>query len=287
MTLRALRVLREVDLIACEDTRRTRVLLQRHGIATPTTSYFEHNKLARGPQLLRMLEAGRSIALGLALLAGAATAYGVARATPLFALQTVRVNGTTPAVARLVQEELRPLLGTSLLAIDTEDLVARVETLPDVRSAQFDRAFPHALVVDGGQRVGDEARRVACDGVDVVGLQQPLAERVRRAELGDALHDRGRGEEVLLDELGKAARDALPAARDDCGMRNRKLERPAEERHDGKPVGESTDHRRLAERRQIVIVELLGHHVDDGRQHEQPGRDPFHAHASSSSAVLS
>ncbi len=63
LTLRALRILREVDLIACEDTRRTRVLLARHEIRTSTTSYFEHNKLARGPQLLRMLSEGKSIAL--------------------------------------------------------------------------------------------------------------------------------------------------------------------------------------------------------------------------------
>jgi cell division septal protein FtsQ len=94
------------------------------------------------------LPSGRSIALGLALLAGAAAAYGMARATSLFAIQTVRVEGTTPAVARLVQDELRPLRGTSLLAIDAEDLAARVEALPDVRSVAFDRAFPHALVVD-------------------------------------------------------------------------------------------------------------------------------------------
>ncbi|MBI2206012.1 MAG: 16S rRNA (cytidine(1402)-2'-O)-methyltransferase [Candidatus Rokubacteria bacterium] len=63
ITLRALRVLREVDLIACEDTRRTRVLLARHDVHTSTTSYFEHNKLARGPQLLRRLAEGKSIAL--------------------------------------------------------------------------------------------------------------------------------------------------------------------------------------------------------------------------------
>ena len=62
-TLRALRILREVDLIACEDTRRTRQLLARHDIHTSTTSYFEHNKFMRGPQLLRMLAEGRSIAL--------------------------------------------------------------------------------------------------------------------------------------------------------------------------------------------------------------------------------
>lgn len=63
LSLRALRVLREVSLIACEDTRRTRTLLARHEIRTSTTSYFEHNKFARGPQLLRMLAEGRSIAL--------------------------------------------------------------------------------------------------------------------------------------------------------------------------------------------------------------------------------
>jgi 16S rRNA (cytidine1402-2'-O)-methyltransferase len=56
-------VLREVDLIACEDTRRTRALLSHFDIHTPTTSYFEHNKLTAGPQILRQLAEGKSIAL--------------------------------------------------------------------------------------------------------------------------------------------------------------------------------------------------------------------------------
>jgi len=63
ITLRGLRILKEVDVIACEDTRRTRALLAHFDIHTPTVSYFEHNKLARGPQLLRQLAEGRSIAL--------------------------------------------------------------------------------------------------------------------------------------------------------------------------------------------------------------------------------
>ena len=63
ITLRALRVLREVELIACEDTRRTRALLSHFDIHTPTLSYFEHNKLARGLQLLRQLAEGKSVAL--------------------------------------------------------------------------------------------------------------------------------------------------------------------------------------------------------------------------------
>lgn len=56
-------MLREVDLVACEDTRRTRALLTHFDIHTPTTSYFEHNKRVRGPQILRMLAEGRSVAL--------------------------------------------------------------------------------------------------------------------------------------------------------------------------------------------------------------------------------
>ena len=63
LTFRALRVLKEVDLIAAEDTRRTRILLAHHGIATPTTSYFEQNKWRKGRELLQLLQGGRAIAL--------------------------------------------------------------------------------------------------------------------------------------------------------------------------------------------------------------------------------
>jgi 16S rRNA (cytidine1402-2'-O)-methyltransferase len=63
LSLRALRILREVDLVACEDTRRTRALLSHFDIHRPTLSYFEHNKLARGPEIVRRLVEGASIAL--------------------------------------------------------------------------------------------------------------------------------------------------------------------------------------------------------------------------------
>jgi len=63
ISARALRVLREVDVVACEDTRRTRALLTHFDIHTPTVSYYEHNKLTRGPQLLRQLGEGKSVAL--------------------------------------------------------------------------------------------------------------------------------------------------------------------------------------------------------------------------------
>lgn len=63
ITLRALRVLREVELIAAEDTRRTARLLAKHGIATPTLSFHEHNTLSRLPQLMSRLHSGHSLAL--------------------------------------------------------------------------------------------------------------------------------------------------------------------------------------------------------------------------------
>ena len=56
MTLRGLRVLREVGLIAAEDTRATRKLLSRYDIHTPLTSYFDHNKAQKLPQVLQALE---------------------------------------------------------------------------------------------------------------------------------------------------------------------------------------------------------------------------------------
>jgi len=63
VTLRALRVLREAKLVACEDTRRTAGLLKAHGIATPTTSYFEHNERWKGAQILDVVRKGADVAL--------------------------------------------------------------------------------------------------------------------------------------------------------------------------------------------------------------------------------
>lgn len=63
ITLRALRVLKEADLIACEDTRQTQKLLSHYSIVTRTTSYHEHNEMTRAPELIVELEQGARIAL--------------------------------------------------------------------------------------------------------------------------------------------------------------------------------------------------------------------------------
>ncbi|HKE58955.1 MAG TPA: 16S rRNA (cytidine(1402)-2'-O)-methyltransferase [Pyrinomonadaceae bacterium] len=63
ITQRALHVLRDADLIACEDTRHTRKLLQHYGITTKTISYHEHNEQARTAELIAQLHEGKTIAL--------------------------------------------------------------------------------------------------------------------------------------------------------------------------------------------------------------------------------
>jgi 16S rRNA (cytidine1402-2'-O)-methyltransferase len=63
ITLRALETLAAADIVACEDTRVSRVLLERYGIRRRTTAYHEHNAAEAGPKLIAALEEGRSVAL--------------------------------------------------------------------------------------------------------------------------------------------------------------------------------------------------------------------------------
>ncbi len=63
ITLRALRILKEVDVIACEDTRQTQKLLNHFAISTRTTSYHEHNEAEKSAELVKQMQAGSSVAL--------------------------------------------------------------------------------------------------------------------------------------------------------------------------------------------------------------------------------
>lgn len=63
MTYRAVRILNEVDLIGAEDTRNTRKLLSHYDIHTMLTSYHEHNKLSKGPELIEKMKAGQNVAI--------------------------------------------------------------------------------------------------------------------------------------------------------------------------------------------------------------------------------
>lgn len=63
MTFRSVRILKEADLIAAEDTRHSRKLLAHFGITTPLTSYYDHNQALKGERILKTLQEGRQVAL--------------------------------------------------------------------------------------------------------------------------------------------------------------------------------------------------------------------------------
>lgn len=63
ITFRAVEILKSVDLIACEDTRHTKILLDHYQIKTPTTSFFQHNRITKGQYLLKLLKENKGIAL--------------------------------------------------------------------------------------------------------------------------------------------------------------------------------------------------------------------------------
>lgn len=103
VSLRALRILREASLIACEDTRRTARLLKAHAIASPTTSYFEHNERWKGDRILEVLRSGRDVAL----VSDAGTpavsdpGYRLVRDARAEAIPVVPVPGPSAAIAAL------------------------------------------------------------------------------------------------------------------------------------------------------------------------------------------
>jgi len=103
ITLRALRVLREVDWIACEDTRQTRKLLEHFGIAKPMMSYYEHNEAARAGELVKRLQTGASVALvsdgGTPLVSD--PGYRLVQAAIAAAIPVVPIPGASAAVGAL------------------------------------------------------------------------------------------------------------------------------------------------------------------------------------------
>jgi cell division protein FtsQ len=97
--------------------------------------------------LARLLPSGRSLAIGFAIVIGAAGLYALARATPIFALRRIEVEGVPPAIAARVRAALEPLDGTSLLALKGAEVERRLAALTVVASATYDRDFPHTLRV--------------------------------------------------------------------------------------------------------------------------------------------
>jgi 16S rRNA (cytidine1402-2'-O)-methyltransferase len=117
ITLRALRVMRSVDKIACEDTRQTQKLLNHFDIRTPTVSYHKHNEAARAVELAAALRTGARIAVvsdagtpGIADPGGQIAAAAIAAGVPVFP-----IPGANAAISALIASGL---IGTALTSSD-------------------------------------------------------------------------------------------------------------------------------------------------------------------------
>jgi len=96
-------------------------------------------------QVARFIPSRRSLAIGFGVIAIAAAGYAIARETSLFAIERVDVSGGSKAVDAQVAQALAPLVGRSLVGLGGADVLRRVNALPTVVTATYDRAFPNTL----------------------------------------------------------------------------------------------------------------------------------------------
>ncbi len=236
ITLRALRILKEVDQIACEDTRHTQKLLNHYGIQKPLVSYHEHNELTRAPELVLAMEQGAQIALvsdaGVPLVSD--PGYRLVTLSLRHHLPVVPIPGPSALLAALSASGLPndEFLFAGFLPARSGERRRALERLRiEDRTIIFYEA-PHRIeetLTEALEILGD---RPACLAREVTKLH----EEFRRASLSGLLASLGgkpvRGEITLLvgpvpEEEHSAQRDSAQSLADrvDELMRQAKLDR--------------------------------------------------------------
>ncbi len=229
ITLRALEVLKTVDLVAAEDTRKTAQLLRHFGVDAALVSYHEHNEAARTPQLLRRLQQGASIAV----VSNAGTpgvsdpGYRLVTAAAGAGLRVVPVPGVSAATAALsasglatdafvFEGFLSKKAGRRLQQIQA--LASETRTVILYESPQRILALIQELIAAFGDRRAVLAR-------EMTKLHEEFV-RGRLSEIRDALRSRSevKGEcTLLVAGRTEAGPSAWEAAREDLrrGLRSR------------------------------------------------------------------
>lgn len=168
ITLRALRVLREASLIACEDTRHTRRLLDHYNISRPTISYHEHNERERADELTSRLVSGESIAL----VTDAGTpgisdpAYRIVTAAISAGVTVIPIPGPAAFVAGLIASGLPTdsFFFAGFLPPKTQARRARLAELERITSTLIFYEAPHrvrAALSDAIEVLGDRRAALA------------------------------------------------------------------------------------------------------------------------------
>ena len=222
ISYRAVRVLKEADLIACEDTRHTAKLLHHYGIDKPTVSYHEHNEAVRAEELVAKLEQGVNVAqVSDAGMPGISDpGYRVIKLAIERSVKVVPIPGASAVVAALAASGL-PTDSFQFLGFLPARSGERRTLLESVRHAQ-----QTVVVYEAPHRVAETME----DIVELLGADRPIvlareltkvheefirgraAEILQRAQKHDL-----KGEMTLL--VGKSERAAVPAARKDIASR--------------------------------------------------------------------
>jgi len=200
---RALRILREVDVIACEDTRRTLVLLNAFGIKTKAISYHEHNERARAEALCEQIESGKSVALvsdaGTPLISD--PGFRIVQAAIERDIPIVPIPGATAFVAALAASGLPSdrFLFAGFLPARANARRAKLEELTNIPGTLVFYEAPHRIAATLKAALEALGNRRAVVARELTKLHEEivrgsLSELVKRFS-GDA---KARGEIVLI-----------------------------------------------------------------------------------------
>ncbi len=216
ISLRALRVLKDVDLIACEDTRHSATLLNHYGIEKPTISYHEHNELTRAAELIVHLERGDNVAVvSDAGMPGVSDpGYRLVALAIRHHIRVVPVPGASAFLSALVASGL-PTDSFHFVGFLPAKTGARRTALEAIKSSPRTQVFyeaPHRIVEtlrDVAEILGGERHVVIAR--EVTKIHEEFL-RGRAADVLSQLEARGeiKGEITLL--IGKAEETAHAAA---------------------------------------------------------------------------
>ena len=237
ITLRALRVLKEVDVIACEDTRQTQKLLNHFAITTKTTSYHEHNEITRSAELVKDMQEGASVALVTdAGMPGISDpGYRLITMAIRHHLPVIPLPGASAFVAALVASGLPTdaFRFNGFLQAKRGERRAMLDEIKDSPRTQVFYEAPHRIVeaLEDVVEVLGAARQIV-----VAREVTKIHEEFLRGSAGEVLanlkaREAEKGEITLL--IGKAEETSAPVAAR-IGVRQRLQQIMAEERLDEK-----------------------------------------------------